>query len=119
MNSENFKTAGSSSKNITGVIFLLAGVVMLAKSLVPEIGIPDWLISWPMLLIVLGIVSGVKHRFRRAGAYFSIAIGLAFLVERISDTVEFHHLIFPAVILATGLHLMFGRQKVCYNQHPQ
>lgn len=113
MNSENISKTGRSNKVTTGVIFLLLGVVMLAKSLVPAIDIPDWLISWPMLLIVLGIASGVKHKFRRPGAYFAIAIGAAFLVDRIYTGINFHHIIFPVIILATGLHLMFGRKTVC------
>ncbi|KAA8481696.1 hypothetical protein BDE36_0592 [Arcticibacter tournemirensis] len=112
MKSENNIQTPRQGKATTGIIFLLLGVFMLAKTTGLAADIPDWIISWPMLLIIIGVLSGINHKFRRPGAYFMIAIGGVFLAERIIPGVQSHDLIFPVILLALGLHLIFGK-KLC------
>lgn len=112
MNNANFNKTNPYSRKAAGLIFLLSGFILLSQTLGLDTGIPDWIVSWPVLLIVIGIYSGIKHHFRRAGAYFMIAIGSAFLAERVVPGIHFHQLIFPVLILAAGLHLMFGRKMI-------
>ena len=47
---------------IFGFIILGLGVLLLLR----KIGFfyPDWLLSWPMILIVIGLVVSIKHQFK-------------------------------------------------------
>lgn len=112
MKSENNIQAPRQGKATAGIIFLLLGVFMLAKTTGLAADIPDWIISWPMLLIIIGVLSGINHQFRRPGAYFMIGIGGVFLADRIIPGVQSYDLIFPVILLALGLHLIFGK-KLC------
>lgn len=97
-----------SGKVVLGVILLVAGVLLLGKTF--GLHIPDWIFSWPMLLIVIGLVKGFKHKFR-IGSFILISIGVIFLLERILPHVALHAYFWPLIIIGIGLYLIFGRNK--------
>ncbi|MEO6903262.1 MAG: DUF5668 domain-containing protein, partial [Bacteroidia bacterium] len=68
-------------KIFSGIVLVSVGVILLARELGAEI--PTWLISWKMLLIVIGISVGVKHQFRKISWLVLVLIGSAFLVSDI------------------------------------
>lgn len=98
---------------IVGILFILFGIVLLMHTLGAVDIVPGWLISWPMILILIGVISGVKHNFRNAGAYLFIAIGLAFLAGEIDPYLFTGKLVFPAILLAIGLYLILGKHQKC------
>lgn len=114
MNRENYLKTQPVAKVTTGVIFILLGIIMLTKTLGLVNNLPDWLISWPVFLILLGVLSGIKHSFRNFGSYLMIGIGGVFLAERLVVGVHVGSLIFPVVIVATGLHVLTGRTMLKY-----
>ena len=115
MNIEKNDSTKYRSKVLAGSMFILFGVIMLVKTFDFGIFIPDWIVSWPMILVVAGVLTGIRHQFRRPAPYFMIGTGLAFLAERIFSGVGFHSLIFPFIILAVGLHLIFGKANMHRN----
>ncbi|EOR95254.1 hypothetical protein ADIARSV_1574 [Arcticibacter svalbardensis MN12-7] len=70
---------------------------------------PDWLISWPVIVIAIGVISGIKHRFSKPGAYYLIGIGTAFLADRIYPALNTYQLLFPLILLSAGLYMIFGK----------
>lgn len=92
-----------------GVLFIIFGILLLAKTWGFTNMFPDWLISWPFIVIVIGLISGIKHRFTRPGAYYLIGIGTAFLADRIYPALQTYQLLFPLILLAAGLYLIFGK----------
>jgi predicted membrane protein len=88
-----------------GLFLLVIGGLFLAR----ESGVmfPHWFFSWPMLLIGIGIFSGIKHRFRGIGWLFPIAIGGIFLVDRISDDLHLRPYLWPIIFIAAGLFIIF------------
>ena len=94
-----------------GLLFIIFGILLLAKTwgLIDEI--PDWLISWPTIVIAIGLISGIRHRFSRPGAYYMIGIGTAFLADRIYPNLSNYQLLFPSILLAGGLYLIFGKHN--------
>ncbi|MGI8951705.1 MAG: LiaF transmembrane domain-containing protein [Chitinophagaceae bacterium] len=50
------------SKIWTGLFLVIVGVLLLAQKM--HAGIPDWFISWPVLIIAIGILIGIQHKFR-------------------------------------------------------
>ncbi len=104
-----------SGKVVLGFILLAVGVLALSKTM--GMFIPDWLFSWPMFLIAIGVVKGVKNNFKRPGAYIIILIGVIFLSEKIFSELSLHDYFWPVFIIGLGLYLIFGRHKHRFNSN--
>src|SRR5262245_56480094 len=57
----------------TGIFILLIGIAALLRTSFPEYF--DWLFSWEVLLIALGLFIGVRHKFRGIAWLILILIG--------------------------------------------
>ena len=90
---------------------VVVGSLLLVRQM--GVGLPDWLFSWPLLLIVIGIVSGLAHAFRGPGWLIMILIGSFFLMDRLVPGLDIHRFIWPAVIIVVGL-IMLIRPKRPY-----
>jgi hypothetical protein len=90
-------------KVVTGVFFLIVGALLLANKM--GAGIPDWLFSWPCILILIGIYTGVKHRFQNFGWVIMVGVGTLFLINNEFVDLKLHDYIVPIVFI--GLGLMF------------
>ena len=101
------KHSSQSSKAMTGYILIIAGTFLLADQLGADL--PGWILSWPMLLVTIGLISGVKHRFTRPGAYFMIFVGLVFLVDNYFLDVNFS-IVWPALLIGAGSWMIFRRK---------
>ncbi len=66
------------------------------------IGLPDWIFSWQILLIVIGIFSGLAHAFRGPGWLIMILVGTFFLMDQLIPGLDIHRFIWPA-------HYNYGR----------
>jgi predicted membrane protein len=88
-----------------GLLLLTAGSLFLAR----ELGyvFPDWLFSWKMLLIAIGLVSGIKHGFRRVGWLIAITIGVAFIIADLYPEFSIKPFILPVVLILAGLFIIF------------
>ncbi|WP_158638395.1 LiaF transmembrane domain-containing protein [Panacibacter ginsenosidivorans] len=90
-------------KVVTGVFFLIVGALLLANKM--GAGIPDWLFSWPCILILVGIYTGVKHRFQHFGWVIMVGVGTLFLINNEFVNLNLHDYIAPIIFI--GLGLMF------------
>lgn len=90
-----------SSRTWSGVILLLAGVLLLAYKIGAPI--PRWIFSWPMILILIGFLMGIKSGFRNPGAFILLIVGSVFLVDKLVPDLDFHNYIFPALLIGIGL----------------
>ncbi len=95
-----------SGKVLSGMIVVTVGAVLLANQFGAQI--PRWVISWEMLLIVIGLYAGAKHSFRNWGWLIPIAIGCFFLVDRIVPELSFRPYIWPVLIIGVGLFIMLN-----------
>ena len=89
----------------SGLFLLIIGGLFLAKA--AGIAFPGWFFSWPVLLIGLGLFSGIKHRFRRVGWLIPIVIGAIFLADNLSDDVNLKPYLWPAFVIGAGLFIIF------------
>ncbi|HEY0432470.1 MAG TPA: LiaF domain-containing protein [Chitinophagaceae bacterium] len=85
----------------TGLFLILVGGAALAKA--AFFGMPEWLFSWHMLLIVLGLFLGVRHRFRGAAWFILIVIGTVFLLKDSFPELMLRHYLWPAGLIVLGL----------------
>jgi hypothetical protein len=103
-------------KALTGYILIILGTFLLADQLGARL--PEWIISWPMLLITIGVISGVKHQFKRPGAFFMIFIGMVFLLDNYFLNVSFS-IVWPALLIGAGSWLIIKRNRQqTYNETP-
>lgn len=88
----------------TGVFILLIGVVTLlnVSNTIP----PDWnwIYSWPMFLIALGLFIGIRHRFYGFTWLILMLIGGAFLAnDYLYPNTDLHRYIWPVALIILGI----------------
>ena len=88
----------------TGLFIVLVGSVFLMRQAGVEF--PYWLFSWPVLLIVLGLLGAIKHNFRPGGWYVLLAVGGIFLADRLIAGVSIQKFAWPCLIIAIGLWMI-------------
>jgi predicted membrane protein len=64
---------------------------------------PPWLFTWPMILIAVGLYSGIKHQFRNPGWIIMIIVGSVFLADHVNMGFNLHRFIIPIAIISVGL----------------
>lgn len=84
----------------SGLVFVAAGVLYLAD-INKWATIPTWVFTWPVLLIAIGLLIGIKSRFHNPGAFIMIMVGGIYLVAQ--NTPELHKYIIPAILIFIGL----------------
>ena len=93
----------TSSRTVAGIIILLIGGGLLLDQFDLTF-IPDWLFSWPLILIAIGIYSGVKHHFQNRTSFILILLGSAFYLEN-TDLIM-SDVIWPSVLIIAGLYMI-------------
>ena len=86
-----------------GLFLVLIGGIFLAK----EMGVimPEWLYSWKMLLIGIGLFVGIKHRFRNFSWIILIGIGSWGLIAE-DFNLHISHVFWPVMIILLGFILI-------------
>lgn len=93
------------SKTLTGLIIVAVGILIFLDQI--GLHIPRWLLKWEMILIAVGIVSLIKHSFRKTSGYIMILIGSAFLLNDFFPNVIDVQYIWPLIIVIFGLSILF------------
>lgn len=95
----------------SGIMLLIAGVLLLAYKMGAPI--PGWFFTWPVLLIGIGILTGLKSRFRNPGAFILIIVGSIFLIDQTSPELHFHNYILPVILIGVGLIYITRPKNSC------
>lgn len=103
-----FRPADHKGHIWTGVFIILIGIALLLP-------LPDWVISWQMFLVALGIFLGLRHNFRGPAWIFLVLIGGAFLINEIYPEVPIRNYIWPIVLIAVGMFILFRPRR--YRHH--
>ncbi|PTT00638.1 hypothetical protein DBR11_09460 [Pedobacter sp. HMWF019] len=107
---ENYKIKNRSHSNSawSGLILLIIGVVFFLRSF--GIYIPGWILSWPMLLIAIGLFIGFKRNFRGGGWLIMVLIGGYFTLGSIADF-DIRKYYFSLAFIGLGLYLIFKPKR--------
>jgi predicted membrane protein len=93
-----------------GILVLALGSALLLRNLgiFEETNIWQYIFSWQMLLIAIGIIN-VSAEGHRGFGWILIAVGGFFLLNKINDwPATFSNVFWPGLIIAVGLVLIFG-----------
>lgn len=113
-----YKKRQQQSKILSGILVIAFGTVFLLDR--TGMDIPNWLYSWEMILIAIGLVTLYKHRFRKFSGYVLIAIGTIFLINDFQPNTIDKEIIVPVVVIAIGLSILWkglGFGKKCTKQN--
>ncbi|MBL0356883.1 MAG: hypothetical protein IPP72_08295 [Chitinophagaceae bacterium] len=103
--SDGMNNQPNNSRVFAGVFIIAIGVLFFLKQAGFAI-FPYWLFTWPMILIAVGIYSGVKHGFRGGGWLVMILIGTFFLLDDVMDMYSLRHYLVPAILVGVGIMLI-------------
>ena len=102
---------GSDSRMFLGILFVAIGALLILNNLdILSYDLSHVLISWPMLLIVIGFYN-LSRRAGSAGVIL-IGVGTYFLIPRVFDVPDgFFHNFWPVIIMVVGLVFIFQWRK--------
>jgi predicted membrane protein len=113
-NSKNAEEGNQVRRYHGGRIWIPLGLVFVGAALMMRqlgLNMPDWLFSWQMLLIAIGVISGFAHAFRGPGWLIMILVGTFFLMDQLIPGLDIHRFIWPAVIIVVGLVMLIRPKK--------
>ena len=93
-----------------GVIILGIGIILLFRRL--GLYIPDWVLTWPMILIALGTYTLISQQFKSFFGSVVLFIGVYFLLKREFDLdLGIDQYIWPVGLIALGIYLITQKKK--------
>lgn len=116
---EMFQRRMSQNKGLGGIFIVVVGIILLLRQFAPfDAYLPDWLFTWPMILIVIGAFIFLKNGF---GGLPPIIIGVFFLLRE-EDVLneQIRNILFPLLIILVGLIFIFKRNHRSHcRRHPR
>ncbi len=101
-----------SSEKWIGLAVLAAGVLILLRNL--NLPVPSILFSWPVILIVIGVIVGLKDSFKGSSWLIMIGLGGFFLLMKEFPEWNLRNFIAPAILIAIGLSFILRRRSSSY-----
>ena len=98
----------------SGRIWVPVGFVIVGAGLFlhqMNLGIPDWIFSWQIILIAIGIFIGLTHSFRGPGWLIMILVGTFFLMDQLIPGFDLHRFIWPAILVVVGIVMLVRPKK--------
>lgn len=93
----------------TGLFLVVVGGLLLADKM--HLGLPHWIFTWPVLLIGIGLLTGLQHNFRNSAWFVMVIIGTAFLIDQQYKGLDIHDLIWPGILIIIGLAFIFRKKN--------
>jgi len=104
-----FKSKNNRDTIVAGFILLLIGIIIIIKQTIEDF--PGWVVSWPMILVVVGIFVGIRHGFRGPGWIILIGVGCIFLADKVMPGANLKRYALPVGIIVLGLFLIFAKSS--------
>lgn len=93
-----------------GVIILGIGLVLLFRKF--GLFVPDWVLTWPMILIAVGTYTLISQQFKSFFGSVVLFIGVYFLLKREFDLdLGLDQFIWPVGLIALGIYLIFHKKQ--------
>ncbi|MBS1731214.1 MAG: hypothetical protein JSS67_10620 [Bacteroidetes bacterium] len=94
----------------TGVFIIGAGILFLLHRM--GVLFPSWFFDWPMILIAIGLLTGLQNNFRNNAWIILILLGALFIVNDNMMGWEMQKYVWPIAIILFGIFFL-TRKKSC------
>lgn len=91
-----------------GLIVMMVGVVFLLKNW--GINIPEWILTWNVLLIMIGLLIGYKRNFEGGGWLIMILVGGFFTFKDLVD-LDLSRYYIPGAFIILGLFMIIKPKR--------
>jgi hypothetical protein len=117
-NGDNPRGNSATNRVLFGIGIVILGIGLMLKTL----GLISFSfhLSWPIILIIIGVLSGLKNGFRNNSWWILITIGTVYLIPQFQimgkSSKQF---VWPALIIIIGIMIAFRprrNKKHCYGQ---
>ncbi len=102
----DLESTSNAKRNMTGLLFVAFGALLLLNNfnmLAPKI--EDVFLSWPMILIAIGLISLAGKNYTSAAIFF--VIGGFFILPKVFDIdIRFNQLFWPVIIILIGFGIL-------------
>jgi predicted membrane protein len=106
----NFKKSNNDGNIAFGFIILGIGIILLLKKV--GIFIPGWVLTWPMILIVIGLFAVIKHEFKSFFGFLMLFLGTYFLMRNEFDfDFGLGQFVWPLGLIALGVYLILHKRR--------
>ncbi|MEO6681299.1 MAG: LiaF domain-containing protein [Ginsengibacter sp.] len=110
MNTNKTTNLGEQNTRIViGIMILIAGLLLLGYKM--GLPIPGWIFSWPVIVIAIGLLIGIKSGFENSGSLIMILIGSVFLTDRLIPGENFRNYLVPIILITIGLIIVFRKRN--------
>lgn len=100
-------THSSRNSNLwIGLIVITVGFILLLDRM-DIVYFPYWLFSWPLILIAVGLIIGIKKKFKSIEWLILVLIGSFFLFRHVPGFEYLRYYGLPIGIITVGLFLLF------------
>jgi len=96
-------------RSLAGIILVIIGGLLLSREMGVEY--PEWLFTWQMFLIGLGIFLGARHSFRLGGWIAPLTVGTVFLLKDFYPDIIHESYIWPCLIIFFGLWMIIRPRR--------
>jgi len=96
-------------KIIGGIVVVIFGLLFLLRE--ANVPIHKDLLSWQTILIAIGVIGLVKHKFKKIGGYILILLGGLFLFKEWYPDMINVKFIWPVLIIFFGLGMIFKKHN--------
>jgi predicted membrane protein len=92
-----------------GFIIVTVGSLLLARQTGADV--PRWLFDWPMILIVVGLFIGVRHKFNNPAWIILVGVGTFFMADHFIEDFSFRQFIWPIIIITIGILMIIKPRR--------
>ena len=106
------KSQDKNSRAILGLILIAVGAILITVNLgwIPH-AISDWIVSWQMLLIVIGLVLMATKTNKGPGIILILIGGFFIAIDYFDNIYYMHKLFWPSLIIFVGIMFLFRGKK--------
>jgi predicted membrane protein len=94
---------------LAGLLLMCVGTLLLLRAFGTPF--PEWLFTWPMIVIAFGLLAGAGNSFRDPGWVIISGVGTVFLLQEIWPHTSIYMFIWPIFIIALGFIIMLAPRR--------
>ena len=96
-------------KVIGGIFVVIFGVLFFLRE--ANVDLPDWIFKWEMIVTAIGIITLIKHKFKKLFGWVLIAVAQLFLFNDFYPDMINVKFIWPALVILLGLGMIFKPRR--------